>query len=154
MIKSNELSVGNYVLLKSNYEYQKNEIVKLLSIDENDGCYYNVATNKKTVNKKYKKNKNGWCVYQIIQPIPLNAEILKKLGFEDDDCLIDYVFSEKLETVTNVLGYCLKTKKAHFYQFRPDNTLTNSSGVNLCKIEYVHELQNLFFLIFKKELTF
>ena len=76
-MEANELRIGNLVLLHCKNE--KDEIAKLLTIDEIDGCYYNRASNKRYINKKYDKVQNGWCKFNIIQPILLTEEWFMRL---------------------------------------------------------------------------
>jgi len=69
----------------------------------------------------------------VINPIPLTAEWLKKFGFEQETGVMAY---EK-EGVTIVYETV-----ADFYRFYPR---TN-------KIEYIHQLQNLYYALTGKEL--
>ena len=73
-MEANELRIGNFVVLKSKCD--KDEIAKLLTIDEINGCYYNRASNKKYIDRKY-DTKNGWCTFKIINSIKITKILLK-----------------------------------------------------------------------------
>lgn len=131
-MKASELRIGNLVLLKCNN--QRDEIAKLLSIDEIDGCYYNNASNKKYINNKYTQKNNGWCSFNIINPIPLTKEWLVKFGFgETDKCYyIDKLYLKKID-------------------FQPIGE--EETDIIFYKLEYVHQLQTLYFALTNEELT-
>ena len=132
-LKSSDLRIGNLVLLKCKNE--KDEIGKLLTIDEINGCYYNKATNKKFINQKYDGIKNSWCKFEIINPILLTEEWLLKLGFN--------------KLFENGTGYRFNNFNISFYG--------DVYGVNYfyCEYElkYVHQLQNIYFSLTGHELT-
>jgi hypothetical protein len=73
------------------------------------------------------------------EPIPLNEDLLLKFGAELDRGI--YRFS-KLKGYFNLLNL----KGDLFYEY-------NIHQVQMCKIKYVHELQNLFFAITGTELS-
>jgi len=74
------------------------------------------------------------------EPIPLNEDLLLKFGAELDRGI--YRFS-KLKGYFNLLNL----KGDLFYEY-------NIHQVQMCKIKYVHELQNLFFAITGTELSY
>jgi hypothetical protein len=130
-MKANELRIGNLVLLHCKNE--KDEIAKLLTIDEIDGCYYNRASNKMYINKKYDQVKNGWCKFNIIQPIPLTEKWLLKFGYTEEDFETGKII---IVTENNkLIGFIINK-----YSYSPI-------------IKYVHQLQNLYFALTGIELT-
>ncbi len=141
-LKSSDLRIGNLVLLK--IENEKDEVAKLLSIDEINGCFYNRASNKRFINQKYDGIKNSWCVFKIINPILLTEEWLLNLGFKKDNKLnyvFHFEFNEGYEEITVEL---YKGGENDFY-FR-GNILHND-------LKYVHQIQNLYFALTQRELT-
>ena len=136
-MEANELRIGNYVLLKCKNE--KDEIGKLLTIDEINGCYYNKATNKKFINQKYDGIKNSWCKFEIINPILLTEKWLLKLGFDKgNDFLGDCFFIE----FSAIDDFVLHIEKDAYYW-----------NYNQIKITTIHQLQNLFFALTGEELN-
>jgi hypothetical protein len=131
-LKATDLRIGNLVLLKSKNE--KDEIAKLLSIDEINGCFYNRATNKKYINQKY-NGKNSWCKFEIINPILLTEEWLFKLGFE--------------KLFENGTGYKYDKFNISFY----GDVYGFNYYYSEYQIKYVHQLQNLYFALTQRELT-
>jgi hypothetical protein len=140
-MKANELRIGNYV-----YEL----LVK-------DNCFVNTEIQLHTV---------GEYVISSVEkgramPIPLTEEWLLKFGFIDDNKeereKYPRVFTHK-SYVLNKFGIVYEMDKSKY-------TLTDSIGfelgefsvfLNQCfvkSIRYVHQLQNLYFIITGEELT-
>mgnify|MGYP003648680787 CR=1 FL=1 len=80
------------------------------------------------------------------EPIPLTKEWLIKFGFKKDGVLVDYAICLNNE---KIFGIDIKNERAHIYQLKP-----SIQGVNLCSINYVHELQNLYYTLTKTELNY
>jgi hypothetical protein len=78
-----------------------------------------------------------------ISPIPLTPEILVKAGFENKSSTTDYIF----EYGNFIIG---GTRKRLFPSVWGEDGLQDYGNL----IEYVHELQNLYFALTGKELTF
>jgi hypothetical protein len=77
--------------------------------------------------------------YELAQPIPLTEEWLLKFGFEKRN---NYYFIDT--------DYRVAYIKDHFAISVGDDEY----GIVLRKIEYVHELQNIYFALIEKELTY
>jgi hypothetical protein len=76
-------------------------------------------------------------------PIPLTPEILVKAGFENKSSTTDYIF----EYGNFIIG---GTRKRLFPSVWGEDGLQDYGDL----IEYVHQLQNLYFALTGKELTF
>ena len=121
-MKVEELRVGNYVLLKKHGGYINYEISSgfdLYKLDESD------------------------CA--DISPIPLNEELLLRLGFKDKSTsLTDVKFSNNIVTIymDENSFYCL-------------DVLNQGSGIYtiFINIIHLHQLQNLYFALTGEELT-
>lgn len=89
--------------------------------------------------------------YASIQPIPLTEEWLVKLGFERDktgdlSIMINSIDTHLFFVVT----------KDWFYPSlisEPEYSNTTPSCIGLNRIQYVHQLQNLYFALTGEELT-
>jgi hypothetical protein len=77
------------------------------------------------------------------EPIPLTPEILVKAGFENKSSTTDYIF----EYGQFIIG---GTRKRLFPSVWGEDGLQDYGDL----IEYVHQLQNLYFALTGKELTF
>ena len=80
-----------------------------------------------------------------LNPIPLTEEWLIKLGFEKKE---NSLFTKKLEYIYNSLKYCEDYKIWIYYNDDNDAACNSIADLN-----FVHELQNLYFALTKKELT-
>jgi hypothetical protein len=96
--------------------------------------------------------------------IPLDEDWLQKFGFNSDalDYSVcagginsNYRFSEsyfvkKFEPlqIANGVNYVLDTPTGSFYSFMIDD------DIYICQLQYVHQLQNLFFAVTQTELQF
>lgn len=146
-MKANELRIGNYLQIGCNYISVG--IIKEQSIS------FNIA---KDINK-YKT----WNPYlsindERINPIPLTEEILLKCGFvrfdrtdkEKGFLLDNKIKSKRIYIRTKVIG--ANRISNHFF------TVFNHSECHIdeiqfiTSIDYLHELQNICFLLRKKEL--
>jgi hypothetical protein len=74
------------------------------------------------------------------QPIPLTEEWLLKFGFEKSDNNFDWYIKD---------NYCVSfLKELDLIVFK-----IKFQTVDICKIKYVHQLQNLYFALTNEELT-
>jgi hypothetical protein len=126
-MKANELRIGNYI-------GDKDDIAIVESIDK-DGCMVQFINDEK----------NGFRISQPIKPIPLTEEWLLRMGFEKKE---DDLFIIKLTYNNNSIKY---SKDYQTWVYYKDD---NDAGCNaIADCQYVHELQNLYFALTKKELT-
>jgi hypothetical protein len=79
------------------------------------------------------------------QPLPLTEEWLLRMGFEKKE---NSLFTKKLEYNYNSLKYCEDYKIWIYYNDDNDAACNYIADLN-----FVHELQNLYFALTKKELT-
>jgi hypothetical protein len=123
-MKPQELRIGNYV------NHNSFGISKITGILEDD------------LRVDYDNN-NYWDYCKYIEPIELTEEWLLKFGFKAERSTV-YL---KLKYSTNVSDYVLYNRETKELLFVKDNQLW------LCKHEYVHHLQNLYFALVGEELT-
>jgi len=132
MIPINELRINNYVY----YNNEHNEIgiiTKLVTELITDINY--VGINNR-IDVHY-LNKH-------INPIPITEEWLFKFGFKD-----------RSGTLKNKMSYGIEIGKMEIAWYRQDNKTrfqTIENGFILKYVNYVHELQNLYYAITKEEL--
>lgn len=93
------------------------------------------------------KNTSLGSIYEKINPIPLTEEILLKFGFNKeyqkgyigiDVCNSDFVLTEPLKMGEWQTKYTFQFKTGSVHKFK--------------EIEYVHQLQNLYFALTGEEL--
>ena len=123
-MKASELRIGNYV--RSN--------------DVNMASYFTVTASF------LKQNENEMSCF--IEEIPLTEEWLLKFGF------IEYIdFGVKMGTYDKMplcgFTYSIHTKKVMI--MHKGNSISHWLNIN---IDYVHQLQNLYFALMGEELTF
>jgi hypothetical protein len=146
-MKANELRIGNWF--------------KTFEIDKNHGEeYFQVETlttnNEGSLGVGF-RNESCWSIIELIEPIPLTEEWLIKFGFEKS---IDGFEMSKDITIRNNNGW---VKEMVFFQI--DDGLCGVSLRDIydsgeketyvieIDIEYVHQLQNLYFALTNIELT-
>lgn len=114
-MEANEFMLGNYALV-----YPSNMPIKIAAI-HNKKVAYHATTNRLT-----------WVRMDLLRPIPLTKEILKKNGFEEWDGWLIYspegtgIEIAWVGTILKIGGEC--------------------GNLELPTIEYVHQLQNVFML--------
>jgi hypothetical protein len=79
------------------------------------------------------------------QPLPLTEEWLLKFGFEKKE---NSLFTKKLEYIYNSLKYCEDYKIWIYYNDDNDAACNSIADLN-----FVHQLQNLYFALTNEELT-
>ena len=138
MIKPQELRIGNMLSIEGTF-------IKVGKIEENS-ISWNIA--KDTAKFKI------WNPFlpvsdKKINPIPLTKEILLKFGFNKeyqkgyigiDVCNSDFVLTEPFKMGEWQTNYTFQFETGSVPKFK--------------EIEYVHQLQNLFFALTGEELTF
>jgi hypothetical protein len=140
-MKAMELRIGNFIYKESEYEFENgiNQIISVLEFE----C---VSTRPLNCHVKH-HNVN----ISNLKPIPLTEEGLLKFGFEHQN---------KYDLESNLYSKKLKSEY-HFTIYSKTETLdfkTKFIGWKVLnigfdfKIEYVHQLQNLFFCLCGEEL--
>lgn len=126
-MKANELRIGNFV----NHQGRAQKIHSL--------NMSNVRVSELSFN-----DYNSTISNEIIKPIPLTEEWVLKLGFEENE--------------TNWCHYSLEYEPYSFIDISFDDELPTinirgiDNDVNYFNFEYVHEIQNLHFLLTQREL--
>lgn len=121
-MKTNELRIGNYVNIEG-------DVVKVKEIYEKS-IYY--------ANGEYE----SYATEDFIQPIELTEEVLVKIGFEK------FVKSFRMELSGCRLDYFIN-KTLYIYKKHTNCCLIKDLEI---KCEYVHQLQNAYFLLTGQEL--
>lgn len=139
MIKPNDLRIGN--ILQVDQLIGKTNIIETVKAIRNDGLDYFEgyylefkSGNKASIEDHYKDR--DICV----KAIPLTREWLLRMGFKED---------VNIYRTTNYSGLFLEYDMVwHLNKQYADGTL------NICYgLQYVHELQNLYFALTKEELN-
>lgn len=90
---------------------------------------------------------------EYLIPIPLTGDWLEKFGFKSIDKQSNLFYSSKLIRITLPTSRC--TSGVCYVSVRGCKVFNNENyfraGINL-KIKYVHQLQNLYFVLTGKEL--
>ena len=134
MINLYEYRIGNYLQLSDS-----NDIVEIVSLSLKDKHKIKWKLLDKNNNIAYNPN-------IILKPITITEEILNNLNFhrDDDNGFIDATFELWLYNMSKnsydwwIYSYCEVDGKKSFIK----------------KIKYVHELQNIYFIINEEELLF
>lgn len=130
MIKSNELRIGNYILVDNEMKKvccikddENNTQTCCIGFENNNGCEYENAASER------------------LDAVPISNDILKELGF---------TFHDYHKTWQH-----LKPKRTFTIELNTDFSAVDFAHKELVKhVQYVHLLQNLFFSIQGKELQF
>jgi hypothetical protein len=135
MIQANELRIGDLFIDKLTKEY-----LKVSSINDDGKIVYNV------INRDAFPLPNGWGAI----PIPLTEDILLKCGFVDKGV----TFNTKI----NFTRCCLfKVNSSNNYNNNENEfsvTLyQHHNSIEIARIKYLHQLQNLFFALTGEELN-
>lgn len=127
-MKANELRIGNWV-------YWGINIVPIKSIHTES-----VLKDEVSVYIEVNEKLNHYCVsINEITPIPLTPEILQKAGF-----------SQQFDTLDWDLGYKFQIN-SHFILLSRNDTFYYIDAINT-EVEYLHQLQNLYFALIGEEL--
>jgi hypothetical protein len=129
-MKTNELRIGNLV------------------------NYNNLANSVRGIDETYiELFDNTYAYIDNIEPIPLTGDWLEKFGFKSIDKQSNLFYSSKLIRITLPTSRC--TSGVCYVSVRGCKVFNNENyfraGINL-KIKYVHQLQNLYFVLTGKEL--
>ncbi len=134
MIQPQELRIGNYVDV-----FDKIDEIKSINENEHGGfCKF------KNNPYQYYLCHNGEA---LIKPIPLTEEILFKFGFEkikSDEYPHKYIINKYMSDEVEIEN--LNSQNCFIF--------SHGKKFSSIKIEYVHQLQNLYFSLTGKELVF
>ena len=135
-MKSNEFRIGNYYFDGVSYS-------KVISIDE-----YGINPFDGQFCKQYEGNE---------APIPLTEGWLFNFGFQQSDSVATYFKTKKAFIYKNyilfyIVSPCVKNEENELTFFSDISfQYLNGHGINK-EIEYVHQLQNLYFALIGEEL--
>lgn len=137
MIKAEELRIGNKIFWKDKFMCTvaaiHNDKIHIFSDD----------------------NVSGWSFgLDYFEPIPLTPEILEKCGFEKESDLGDMIYYQ--ENKKKGYGVCFNHEEIEFYYYRKkgatDDTLIEVIIYDQPYMQYLHQLQNLYFCLVGEEL--
>lgn len=124
-MKANELRLGNWVMATQTYSTEPFPIqIDAISVFDK---------------------------MQDLQPIPLTPEILEKAGFQYSEYYQEYCLPLSCD-----LYFELKFVKDYYYPTlhkKPEFSSSDEQVIGLNRIQYLHELQNLIFILQGTELT-
>ena len=140
-MKTNELRIGNWIkytyALSNDIEFCKVTGVKndgRVYFFRSDGCKISLDVNE-------------------IEPIELTEEVLLKIGFEDRKGYFNYsrVFGDENNYCDSIhIYYCPMLK--HFRFTHDKVKLDDLQIMDLYNIKYLHQLQNVYYLLTNEEL--
>jgi hypothetical protein len=135
-MKTNDLKIGNWVKVND----------PIFGVNT-----YKVATIRD--NGIITLSDNISCLVDNIEPIELTEELLLKIGFEDRKGYFNYskVFGDENNYCDSIhIYYCPRLK--HF-KFTHDKVKEcDLQTMDLYNIQYLHQLQNVYFLLTNQEL--
>jgi hypothetical protein len=137
-MKARELRIGNFIYKESEYEFENgiNQIISVLEFE----C---VSTRPLNCHVKH-HNVN----ISNLKPIPLTEEWLLKFGFDKVGIALTSIAIAPLN-----LPCTFNLPNTPFSFCQGKLILTTGTGDFCVNIEYVHQLQNLYFGLTGKELT-
>lgn len=136
MIKPNELRIGNWVDIPDDGQST------IIALDVSEASYKFIADEHGTGNSNYPR------LYEELKPIPLTDEWFLKFGFELWE-------SDEYSKRIDELG-CLNIGRLKLtYQLVDLSSDLSANGYRSYdnRIEYVHQLQNLYFALTGEELV-
>ena len=127
---SNELRIGNY------YQYAGDNGIIYTKVKEIKHNQFGLLGDFDGVN------------FEICKPIELTEEWLLKFGFIQQGVIINN------NGLTEQCGINYFIKNNIVYSLSDNQVELDNPNVFLCNLKYVHQLQNLYFALTGKELTF
>jgi hypothetical protein len=127
-MKANELRIGNY--LNGN---QGHVVVSEIRLNNSVKIQYNTSS---------------FYVGVCLKAIPLTKEWLLKLGFIQQGVIINN------NGLTEQCGINYFIKNNIVYSLSDNQVELDNPNVFLCNLQYVHQLQNLYFALTGEELTY
>jgi len=146
-IKANEFRIGNYISLELAEDNTWYECI-VVGIEQNKIYYLPWL--------KLKPKADHLCsLYCYVKPIKLTEEWLIKLGFTNMEniCWQRYV-QKKWVNFENGFFFFRVMKHSFAWWFILEDEINTERGINMGDIQYVHELQNLYFVLTGKELKY
>lgn len=133
-MNAKELRIGNLI----KWQDESHEIVSVTAIDiENNECYVATSNNEQAQIEEF-------------EPIQLTDELIYKLGFQDMGNCFNY-------NIDPALSFRVLSSKGDYYPSiieEPEFAGLEPNIVTLKSIQYLHQLQNLFFALTGGEITF
>ena len=136
MIQAKELRIGNYVYDGNSELAQVSSIVDGAINYELD--YGNLWTNEV-------------CYFENINPIPITEEWLLKFGFSINKKTCVHIFEFEIDDKVNFAVFLYDDEKEALFI---KNSARSSKIIFKKRIDYVHQLQNLYFALTQKELEY
>ncbi len=129
ILRPQDLRVGNYI----NYENTTHVVTELHA--------------EKLIHVWYEIRHEGYVTrYDQVCPIPINVHEVERLGFVEDLDRLKYT-----EGYYDNMGYFIENDADTFWLCQH---LDEDDSIRIATFEFVHELQNLYFDITKRELVY
>lgn len=128
-LRPKDLRVGNYI----NYENTTHVVDEI----HHDKLFHHCVNSHSEETAKYKE----------ILSIPLSGKEIERLGFELDDKRV----RNNPDLYFDNMGYCVEDDGGMYWicQHRDEDDV-----VRIVSIDFLHELQNIYFDLTKRELTY
>ena len=139
MIKTNELRIGNFVSINNGFE------MLVHSIFQNDTVYLDFIPPLVNEGDIWEED------FKDINPIPLTEEWFLKFGFKKnkhENLILNLELDRKLEIIETKEGFYIELVQL------PELSCEDIQFIVLRKIEYVHQLQNLYFALTGEDIIF
>lgn len=139
MIEANELRIGNWIL-----------------DSETDEQYFQVEEIRKYVgNENWVYYRKGSIKAKEVESVPLTEEILLNCGFEKKGLEVQYqiLICDETETENIKLLILESCDEAGYFADIHEKIYMGSYTMNISKVKYLHQLQNLYWCLCGKELT-
>lgn len=140
MIQANELKLGNFLIHK---EYG---LAMVVSISSDNTVFLENQVSSEDYNCDLDEN---------IEPIPLTEEMLLKCGFEKNKSSYTFIIDEFTILWYNESDMFHKSSfEVHLCKllYNPNGEISTKRANFKIDVEYLHQLQNLFFALTNKDL--
>lgn len=136
-----ELRLNNFVTASSSLHFEEDDYIKLVTINQFEGCYYTSIDDNEEIESL---GGLGWVPSHLIYSIPLTEEWLLKFGFKAESIYSNF----KLEDfeISSTVRIIATNERSCFY------LAGDIPQSMIIRLEYVHQLQNLYFSITGEEL--
>ena len=138
MVDTNEIRLGNYLMLKD-------DLVKVVDIRRKSLRIYNQS--KSFRNIKFTKSND-------VNPIELTIDVLQNCGFTIDKPFGDAAGNVNCYKEDFVMMRNFTAKWRWVWGYKNDSVISNREFFIWNTIDYLHELQNLWYAFYKQELIY
>lgn len=137
-----ELRPNNFVIASSSFDFEEDDVIKLVTINQFEGCYYTSIDDTKEIESL---GDLEWIPSCLIHSIPLTEEWLLKFGFLAKNYNDNFKLGD-IEIASSVIVIATNERKSFYLDGEIPEWMKN-------RIESVHQLQNIYFALTQEELT-